>query len=141
MFVTHPNTKNACHNAHDNRHKSRLTGSWFIQSHEPFCTSPRHDCTNKHHQSWEDLPFQKRLYIHCINNSFKPKPSNKIRVKNNNKMPPAINLPEKFVEPIFIATNSLLNILKDNSKLFSSIFTFIGFFFSSVNLLYSSNYP
>jgi len=58
-----------------------------------------------------------------INNSFNPKPSNKMRVKNNNKIPPAISLPEKFVEPILIATNSLLKILKDNSKLFSSIFT------------------
>ena len=57
-----------------------------------------------------------------------------MRVKNNNRIPPAISLPEKFVEPIFIATNSLLKILKDNSKLFSSIFTFIGFLSSCFNL-------
>ena len=42
-----------------------------------------------------------------------------INVKNNNKIPPAISLPLKLVEPIFIATNSLLSILRDSSKLFS----------------------
>ena len=57
-----------------------------------------------------------------------------MRVKNNNKIPPAISLPEQFVDPIFIATNSLLSILRDSSKLFSSIFTFIGFLSSNFNL-------
>jgi len=51
-----------------------------------------------------------RSYNDCFN-YFKNK------VKNNNNIPPAISLPEKLVDPIFIATNSLPNILKANSKL------------------------
>jgi len=43
---------------------------------------------------------------YCINASFNPNTSKIINVKNNNSMPPAINLPEKLVDPIFMAINS-----------------------------------
>ena len=55
-----------------------------------------------------------------------------MKVRNNNNTPPAISLPEKFVEPIRIATNSLPSIRSISSKLFSPTFKSMGFFLSSV---------
>ena len=52
-----------------------------------------------------------------------------MKVSNNNNTPPAISLPEKFVDPILIAINSLPNILNINSKLFSPTLTSTDFFF------------
>ena len=57
-----------------------------------------------------------------------------IKVKKSNKIEPAISLPEKFVEPILMATNSLPSILRTSSKLFCPTFTSTGFFFSSVTI-------
>jgi len=67
-----------------------------------------------------------------------PNTSSIIKVKNSSKMEPAISLPLKLVEPIFIATNSLPKIRSTNSKLFCPTFTSTGFFFSSVTIFLSS---
>ena len=50
-----------------------------------------------------------------------------MKVKNNNSMLPAINLPLKFVDPMRMAMNSLPNILSISSKLFSVMVTATGF--------------
>ncbi len=50
-----------------------------------------------------------------------------MKVKNNNSMLPAINLPLKFVDPIRMAMNSLPSILSISSKLFSVMLTATGF--------------
>ena len=58
---------------------------------------------------------------------------NSLDVKNKSKIPPAINLPLKLVDPIFIAINSFPKILRINSNELLPTLADIIFLFSNTS--------